>query len=220
MSLSSTATMFIGSFSSKNVGSTREIKIVTVPDHVTVAMLVIRCTGHFIGSVYCTDAQGGPWNHPPEVDVLDRGPAYNHLPNPLLQNWIQALIAPFYTIPLVWFRDYTIGLHFPNTAKDDNPSSGGNGGFEYTTLSLYFYGCQHPAQKLNNWEGAVGVGLVRLHFLEPQKFALPFAKELRNRHRMASVPSAHRDRMAALPARSSPILSQPLGIEALQEILA
>lgn len=114
MSLSSTTTMFIGSFSSKNVGRRREIKIVTVPGHVTVANLVIRCTGHFIGSVYCTDAQGGPWNHPPEVDVLERGPAYNHLPNPLLQNWIQALIAPFYTIPLVWFQDYYIRLHYPN----------------------------------------------------------------------------------------------------------
>lgn len=106
--------MFIGSFSSKTWGKKREIKIVTAQGHVTLAKLVICCTGPLSGSAYCTDADGLPWNHLPQVDVLDRGGAYNHLPNPLLIDWVQALIEPFFSVPLVWFRDYIVQPHPQN----------------------------------------------------------------------------------------------------------
>jgi len=106
--------MFIGSVSTKNVGQSWVIEIVTVPNYMTITKLVILCTGHLIGAVYCTNAARGAWNHPLDVNVLDMGTTYDYLPNPLQKNWIQAIVTPFYAIPLYWYQDYMINLHYQN----------------------------------------------------------------------------------------------------------
>jgi hypothetical protein len=108
--------MFIGSFSTKTEGRARVIEIVTHPGHIIVARLVIMCTGHHLGAVFCEDAEGN-YNHlaEPPIEVFDRGDAYGHIAVPALQDWIfHHDIPPFYTVALDWHRDYYLELQDPN----------------------------------------------------------------------------------------------------------
>jgi hypothetical protein len=101
--------MLIGSFSVKTVGHARSIDIVNYPNHQVVARLVIVCTGHQVGSVFCEDAAGGPFIHPPPFRVLDKGDTY-HLGPPILCPWVHHPVDPFYSIVLPWRRDYYMDL--------------------------------------------------------------------------------------------------------------
>lgn len=101
--------MFIGSFSVKTIGRARSIDIVTYPDHQVVARLVVVCTGHQVGSVFCEDAAGGPLIHLPPFHVMDKGDTY-HLGPPVICPWVHHPVHPFYTIVLPWRRDYYMDL--------------------------------------------------------------------------------------------------------------
>lgn len=65
--------MFIGLFFTKTERHARVIEIVTHPSHIIVARLVIMCTGHYIGAIFCEDIEGN-YNHlaEPQIEVSDR----------------------------------------------------------------------------------------------------------------------------------------------------
>ncbi|KAJ8580411.1 hypothetical protein M405DRAFT_886133 [Rhizopogon salebrosus TDB-379] len=107
--------MLIGSVTTKDVGSLRLFPIVSLPNHIPIAKMVILCTEVLSSAIYWINEGDEFLPAPPPFHVFNGGPAL--IPGaPVLLHFI-ALDdhPPYFALPISWGNDYCVEFIDPDT---------------------------------------------------------------------------------------------------------